>query len=507
MNESAPQSPSSTMPMVDIGLARPPEPGGEQDFCLKNSETGEYRNWEGWQTEKFVFPASRLQMSGADRASIPRALVWDLSPDTKLVMSFQNDPTTEIAVSVGSIGGNGATAGEPDPLGLLIKEMIRAKASASVTNISQPRSSIAIAETKRNFPLRWILAAALAAVVIPAGFGAVRYTLPPAHGTADGQTEAFKASAATPARVSPSTEQPTSTISADTIRRQNELEAREAEIRRREATLAAEEARRRQVAALDEADRRKQEELRKEAERRAEIERQQRMQEAERVRLAAQAEAERRSREEIALKEAQRRQEERRAGDQCDELAGNPNDRQRANAGSSYEVLKMRAAEAIDVCSRAVGTFPDQLRYQYQLARATQMMDRPKAFEMMRRLADQRYSAAFDNLGWLYFTLKQNKVEAVRRFQIGAQLGDPDCMVSLAEMIDKGAYFPADPAQEKIKLYRQAAELGHPVAQRALEAELLAFQQRQQNVMAQQQMQTQMLNLFGAALIGAMNRR
>jgi hypothetical protein len=198
---------------------------------------------------------------------------------------------------------------------------------------------------------------------------------------------------------------------------------------------------------------------------------------------------------------------ERRVGERCDQLAGNPHDSRRSGEGVPYEILKLQATDAIDACTRAVAANPREVRYQYQLARATQMVDRNKAFEMQKRVAAQRYAAAFDNLGWLYVSIARNRDEAVRQFRLGAQLGDPDSMVSLAEMIDQKAYLPADPVAEKIQLYRQAASAGHPGAQRALDAELAALQQQQQQLLNQQQVQQQMLGIFGAVLNGAMNNR
>lgn len=223
--------------------------------------------------------------------------------------------------------------------------------------------------------------------------------------------------------------------------------------------------------------------------------------------------ADRERREQADREEQQRRREleireaERRAGDRCDELAGNPTDQRHKGEGVPYEILKLQVRDAIDVCTKAVALYPNEVRYQYQLARATQMIDKARAFELQKRVAAQRYAAAFDNLGWLYVSLARNKDEAVRQFKVGVQLGDPDCMLSLAEMVDQKAYLPADPLREKIALYKRAAELGHPRAQRALEIEVVNFQQQQQQLQTQQQIQQQVLGLFGAALIGAMNKR
>jgi len=75
-------------------------------------------------------------------------------------------------------------------------------------------------------------------------------------------------------------------------------------------------------------------------------------------------------------KEQQEQQEqiERRAqsGVMCDQAAANPNDRRKPSniPGVSYDDLKGNAAEALDICQVAMDAFPDELRYQYEYARA-----------------------------------------------------------------------------------------------------------------------------------------
>lgn len=280
---------------------------------------------------------------------------------------------------------------------------------------------------------------------------------------------------------------------ADELRRHAEEQRRLAEEQKRQAE-AAEKLRREQAEAAEKQRRDLAEAAEKQRREQAEAAERQRREQAER-------EAEQRRRD-LEIREA-----ERRAGDRCDELAGNPTDRRRKGAGVPYEILKLRPQDAIDACTKAVDVNPNEVRYQYQLARAVQMIDKARAFDLQKRVAAQQYPAAFDNLGWLYVSVAKNKAEAVRQFRTGAQLGDPDCMVSLAEMIDQKSYFVADPLREKIDLYKRAAETGHPAAQRALEVEMANFQQQQQQLMTQQQIQQQMIGLFGAALIGAMNKK
>ena len=88
---------------------------------------------------------------------------------------------------------------------------------------------------------------------------------------------------------------------------------------------------------------------------------------------------------------------------------------------------------------------------------------------MQDRLVKKGYPAAFDNAGSLLLRnrgCKQHCVnEAVKLFKKGADLGDPDSMMSLADQIHNG-----QATGNVIALYQRAAKLGHPRAIRALEA-------------------------------------
>ena len=162
------------------------------------------------------------------------------------------------------------------------------------------------------------------------------------------------------------------------------------------------------------------------------------------------------------------------AGQSCDRLAANPTDPRKPIAveGVPYNSLREQADEAIRVCQQAIAAEPGELRYRYQLGRALQFRDRPRAFDIHQELARRGYAAAFDNLGWMYFADRSNPQEAVRQFIAGAQAGDADAMVSLGEMISRGHFSPSNPAEAKLFLFRRAAELGHPNGARAYELEL-----------------------------------
>ena len=203
-----------------------------------------------------------------------------------------------------------------------------------------------------------------------------------------------------------------------------------------------------------------------------------------------------------AIDEAQKQQQ---AGLDCDHFAANPTDALKMADGVTFDALRFQADAAFDACSRATKLFPTELRYQYQLGRAAQFKDKKKAFELFTALTNAGYAAAFDNLGGMYQD-KSDIGTATKLFLKGAKLGDADSMVSLAALIEKGYYTPADASNVRLALLKKAGELGHAGAQQAFEVEAEKAQNAQQQQLMQQQVQSQMLEIFGAVVQGAMRR-
>jgi TPR repeat protein len=203
--------------------------------------------------------------------------------------------------------------------------------------------------------------------------------------------------------------------------------------------------------------------------------------------------------EEARIREAER-QRETQAANLCDQMAGNPSDPGRSGPGATFDALKTQAKEAVANCEQAVRQYPNEARFQYQLGRSLQFVDRNKSFEIMRKLVGLRYPAAYDNLGWMLYADKKNVPEAVNVFRSGTRLGDPDSMVSLAEMIDRGHVAPADQSEMKIALYSRAAALGHQSAQRALQVEQAKEAKASQDLATQQQQQRMMLEVLGTVI-------
>ncbi|WP_156380665.1 sel1 repeat family protein [Pseudolabrys sp. Root1462] len=244
----------------------------------------------------------------------------------------------------------------------------------------------------------------------------------------------------------------------------------------------------------------------KEQQEKIERERRQRAEEVERFRREQAereaAEKEKQAAQEAAERDRVAREKERisRAANDCDTLAGNPNDTQHVGSGTSFDSLKAQAREAVTACDLAVTQNPNQSRFRYQLARALHWTDRPRAASILERLVREGYPAAYDNLGWLYLTERKNPQMAMRLFQEGMARGDSDSIVSLVEMIDRGHLQVANPAAEKAKLLCRAAQLGHQAAQLSCQTALAEAQRAEQERQQQLQAQQMMLQIMGGAI-------
>ncbi|MGJ4916690.1 caspase family protein [Bradyrhizobium oligotrophicum] len=209
--------------------------------------------------------------------------------------------------------------------------------------------------------------------------------------------------------------------------------------------------------------------------------------------LAKKQEEERKAREVEAARASE-------AGQRCDELAANPNDKNKAGVGVSFAVLKSQASEAVKICELAMKQAPNELRFKYQLARALQFSDRARAFVLFQELVSKRYPAAYDNLGWMHLTDKNNPTQAVSMFRSGVQSGDVDSMVSLAEMIDRGQAMPANPSETKMELCRRASELGHLGAAQCYQAEVAKLEQAEKDRVQKLEQQKVMMEVIGTVL-------
>ncbi|TLG79116.1 hypothetical protein [Methylocystis sp. B8] len=198
---------------------------------------------------------------------------------------------------------------------------------------------------------------------------------------------------------------------------------------------------------------------------------------------------------------AQRTQREAQAGAMCDQLAANPTDTRKSSEaiGVRYEELKGHAREALEVCGVAVEAYPNELRYRYQYARALEVNAPDKAIPIYRQLIRERYAAAYDNLANILLRRRDMR-SAIAVLKGGVEAEDPDSMVTLAELIERG-YLPVrNPEGAKYALLGRAARLGHAGAQLAIEQLKSERQNIQQRAFQQQQEQQMMLDVFGTIL-------
>ncbi len=182
----------------------------------------------------------------------------------------------------------------------------------------------------------------------------------------------------------------------------------------------------------------------------------------------------------------------------CDQQAANPHDPKKSPdvAGVPYDVLKFQYKDAVDVCGRAAEKYPNELRYQYQFARALEFDNLKRALQIHLKLARLQYSAAFDNAGGILIRQKKY-ADAVRQFKLGVRHGDTDSMISLADLIQKG-YAEGD----YVELYAQAARRGNEGAQNALEKIQMERVEQQRQKQNEAEQQRRALEMFGAIVRG-----
>jgi hypothetical protein len=209
--------------------------------------------------------------------------------------------------------------------------------------------------------------------------------------------------------------------------------------------------------------------------------------------------------------EAQKRLDETRrrteAAKQCDDLAANPDDGQRAGQGVPYGELRPLAAQAVDACESAAKQNPDELRFQYQLARALELAgegpmhlkNRQRAMVIEQELVAKGYAAAFDNLASIYRD-RGDLETAVALFRKGAELGDSDSMVSLADLLNDQKIGPQGPDETALALYKRAAELGNQNGIRGYQDLMAKGQDAQQRQFQQLENQRMMLQFMGTVL-------
>ncbi len=157
----------------------------------------------------------------------------------------------------------------------------------------------------------------------------------------------------------------------------------------------------------------------------------------------------------------------------CDRLAANSTDKRKHSSapGVPFKQVRENVNAALSACADAVKSFPNELRFQYQYARALQIRDKKSASQLFVKLSENGYPAAFDNVGWIQISENNDYDAAIRAFKKGYELGDADCAVSLFEMIEREKWKPENEKQVRITLLEKAAAANHAGAVVALPIE------------------------------------
>ncbi|QFT34437.1 Putative beta-lactamase HcpC precursor [Labrenzia sp. THAF82] len=153
----------------------------------------------------------------------------------------------------------------------------------------------------------------------------------------------------------------------------------------------------------------------------------------------------------------------------CDLLAAHPADPQRVAPSIRDGLINIR--DAVILCGFALVEDPGNPRLQFQLGR---VLDVAKRFEWAKAFyklaADQNYSAALTNLGYMYYSGRGSDVnyEEARRYYLrAASLGNLRARTNVGTLYIKGRGVAQQPA-EGILWYRLASAMGWVNAQNAL---------------------------------------
>lgn len=149
----------------------------------------------------------------------------------------------------------------------------------------------------------------------------------------------------------------------------------------------------------------------------------------------------------------------------CDQLAANPTNRDKGTNPAGVPWTQLDSAAAIAACEKARDVSQTNSRVWYQLARAYHRAgNEDRARDILSKLVEQQYPAAFDNAG----ALEKDFERSVWLFRRGGQLGDPDCMDSLASLLLRSQTSESY-SGETYALLTKAAELGSTAARKRLD--------------------------------------
>ncbi len=154
---------------------------------------------------------------------------------------------------------------------------------------------------------------------------------------------------------------------------------------------------------------------------------------------------------------------------ECDNLAAHPS----TKLGSGVVFARIDAARAIAACKQAMAQYPDELRFQFQLARSLHKADRhSEAVSLYSKAGNQGFALAQRSIGFMYANgtgVEQDLTKAARWLRQAAERCDADAQFALGTIYAKGQGVDRDET-ESLRWFRVAAAQAHPAARDRLNA-------------------------------------
>ena len=152
----------------------------------------------------------------------------------------------------------------------------------------------------------------------------------------------------------------------------------------------------------------------------------------------------------------------------CDTLAAHPS----SSVGfPGVDFARIDAARAISACEQAIAQFPDELRFQYQLARSLHRAERHSdALNMYRKTGEQGFALAQRSVGFMYANangVAQDLNQAAIWLRQAADRCDVDAQFALGTLYAEGQGVGKSEA-ESARWFRMAAAQDHVEARNRL---------------------------------------
>jgi TPR repeat protein len=145
----------------------------------------------------------------------------------------------------------------------------------------------------------------------------------------------------------------------------------------------------------------------------------------------------------------------------CDRLAANPTDPERARGAVGVRPNKIDVVPALTACDADMARYPGVARFIYQAGRVASLQkDYTRARGLYEKAASKGYAASFSNLAQLYEKgsgVPQDYSEARKWYERGAAAGSPTAMANLGRLYRDGHGVAKDFAQAR-KWLQQAAD-------------------------------------------------